>query len=83
LSDLEASLEKAKSMYIDMVDNVLAAFEEGVSNTGKTLEEMSTDLERTTEKDERYLEDYQKLYELNKLSRDLEKKLSKSSSLSE
>ncbi len=83
LTQLETTLEQAKNAYIDMVDDVLNAFEEGVSKTGKSLEKLSVDLERTSEKDDRYLEDYQKMYELNKLSRDLETKLNKSSSLNE
>ena len=83
LSNLEASLEAAKNLYIQMVESTLSAFEEGVSKTGKTLEQLSTDMSRKSEEDDRYLEDYQKMYELNKLSRDLETKLNKSTSLAE
>jgi nitric oxide synthase oxygenase domain/subunit len=38
---------------------------------------------RSNEVDDRYIDGYEKMYELNKLSRDLDKKLAKTNSLAE
>lgn len=80
---LEAALEAAAEKYRLITESILEDFEKGLSAVGKDLESLAEDYDRSSEIDERYVENYEKMYELNKLSRSLEEKLSKSNSLAE
>lgn len=80
---LEAALEAAAEKYRLITESILEDFEKGLSAVGKDLETLSKSYERSSEIDDRYIENYEKMYELNKLSRSLEEKLSKSNSLAE
>ena len=80
---LEAALQAAAEKYRLITESILEDFEKGLSAVGKDLESLSKDYERSSEIDNRYIENYEKMYELNKLSRSLEEKLNKSNSLAE
>jgi hypothetical protein len=64
-------------------DAIIEQFNKGLSATGESMDKMMEKYSHTEEKDEWYLEGYEKMYELNKLSRDLDTKLSKATSLQE
>ena len=80
---LEAALQAAAEKYRLITESILEDFEKGLSAIGKDLENLSKDYERSSEIDNRYIENYEKMYELNKLSRSLEEQLNKSNSLAE
>jgi hypothetical protein len=65
------------------IDATIEYFNKAVSENGKTLQQLMESYGRSQEVDERYLDGYEKMYQLNKLTRDLDKKLAKSNSLAE
>ena len=72
---LEAVLEAVMEKYRIMCEQIIEEFEKSLSKTGKSLEELAEDMSRATKVDERYLDDYEQMYYLNKMSRDLQNKI--------
>jgi hypothetical protein len=79
----QTALEAAQAHYEVVTKAILDEFDRGLSATGESMDKMMEKYSHTEEKDEWYLEGYEKMYELNKLSRDLETKMSKATSVQE
>lgn len=75
LASWEGALQAQQDAFIANAKIELEALEREMADGYGTLEEMQKALDRNIETKERYLDDYEKLYELNKLNRNLEKEL--------
>lgn len=70
-----ASLEQAATNLQDNVSNILHSFEQGLAGIYGSFERMSEAYQQQSTISDQYLPDYKKVYELNKLSRNLQKQI--------
>ena len=68
----QAALEKAQEIYTTAIENVVKAFEEQVSGAFGALDYLQSAFDRMGQTNDQYLQDFEKLYELNKLNRDIQ-----------
>lgn len=91
LTNIDEALQEAQETYLDAwqesmdtvqnifettLDNIVASFDEAMGGTFGSLDYLKEAFDRQGELNEQYLADYDRLYELNKLQRDLNKTLS-------
>ena len=81
LSSWEEALEISRDAFLAETEIELKALEESMAGTYGSIEAMREDFDRQSEISERYLEDYERIYELSKLQRDLSKKLDETSNV--
>lgn len=81
LADWEAALEAGKEAFLSNAKLEIEALEESIAGVYGSFEAMQETFDRNSEVDDRYLEGYEKLYELNKLSRDLENEIDNTSNI--
>lgn len=71
----QTALDEAATAFEDSVDRAIKAAEKSLSGMYGSFEKMQTAFEQQSEINERYLDDYAKIYELNKLIRDVGKSI--------
>lgn len=71
----QTALDEAATAFEDSVDRAIKAAEKALSGMYGSFEKMQTAFEQQSEINERYLDDYAKIYELNKLIRDIGKSI--------
>ena len=81
LSDWEAALQASRDAFLAETDIQLKALEERMAGTYGTIANMQEEFKRQTEKNDRYLQDYEKIYELSKLNRDLTNKMDETTNI--
>lgn len=81
LSATQDSLNTIQEAFKDTLTNITEEFEKAISGMYGSLEALQTAYDQRTDKRERYLEDYAKIYELSKLTRDINKSMDESDSI--
>ena len=81
LADWEAALQASRDAFLEETEMELEAFEEKMAGVYGSFENMQKEFNRQTEKNDRYLQDYEKLYELSKLNRNLSNKMDDTTNL--
>lgn len=76
LSSWQETMEQAQAIFEQMIEDITDKFDEAMSGAFGSLDYLKEAFSRQSENDDLYLQDYDKLYELNKLQRDLNKTLS-------
>lgn len=71
LSNWEAECQAARDIYEDSMDTILTNFESKISGLAGSLDALSEAYERQSKIDEVYVDDYEKIYQLSKLSRQI------------
>ena len=79
LSTWESTLEGIVAQFESSVQAAVDAFNKAIYDGG--LEGLSTDFEWNQEMDDMYLDDYKQIYELSKLTRDINKSMDDSKSI--
>lgn len=75
LSDWENVLKQASQEFDNAVSRTIKAFEKAMSGTFGSFERLQDAFNKQKELDDMYLDDYKKIYELSKLTRDIEKSI--------
>jgi outer membrane protein TolC len=65
----ESALQAAADAFEKAVETAVKAYEKAMSGIHGSFDAMQTAYDRQTTLNERYLEDYEKIYELSKLNR--------------
>ena len=81
LSKWQTSLQAAVDAYADAVSFVMETFEEAVSGVAGSFDELQNKYNQQKIINDRYLEDYEKIYNLSKLTRDISKSIDETDSL--
>lgn len=81
LSALEASLEKAREIFEAEMEELQRDFEQALTGIYGTFDLFDAAYERAKDLRENYVPEYEKIYELNKLNRDIQKEIDSSNSL--
>lgn len=81
LADWEAALQASRDAFLAETDIQLKALEEQMAGTYGTIANMQEEFKRQQEKNDRYLQDYEKIYELSKLNRDLTNKMDETTNI--
>ena len=81
LADWEAALQAGKDAFIANAKLEIEALEESIAGAYGSFEAMQETFDRNSEVDDRYLESYEKMYELNKLNRNLENEIDNTSNI--
>ena len=71
LSSWENALQAAQEAFELAVDQAIATYEKAISGTFGNLEDLQNAFDQQSEILDRYVEDYEKIYELSKLNRDI------------
>ena len=79
--DLLNLIDMAQEMAMATVEDSISSFETTISGAYKTLENMQNALSLNKRLSEEYVGDYERVYELTKLNRDLEKKMDETSNI--
>lgn len=72
LSSWEAEMEAATNYYADAIDTITMTFDRSISGLIGSLELLSKEYERQQKIQNVYVEDYEKIYQLSKLTRDVQ-----------
>ena len=81
LANTVATVQQIEDLYLQAIDDTFAEFDDRIAGSFKSLEDLTKAYDRTKKIDEQYLADYKKLYELNKLNRDIEKSIDSTDSI--
>ena len=81
LTAWEEALQASRDAFLANVELELDLMEEKMAGAYGSFESMQEAFDRNSEINDRYLEDYERVYELSKLSRDLEKKMDETSNI--
>jgi predicted nucleic acid-binding Zn-ribbon protein len=81
LSDWENALEKANEIFEEKVKTALKTFTDAMAGEFKNIETLQDQFEKTRELDEYYVDDYKKIYELSKLTRDINRSIDETDNL--
>ena len=81
LDTLSAGLEAAAALFQQQMDNSIKDFEDAMTGVYGTFEGLQAAFDQKKEIDDRYLDDYEKIYELSKLNRDVLKSIDESDSI--
>lgn len=68
---LENALEGIQEMYTTMIEQATKEFEHSVTGAAGSLEQLQNNFDRQKETQELYIPTYEKIYELTKLTRDI------------
>jgi phage shock protein A len=74
------SLQSAADVFGEAVDSIMDKFESAMSGISGSFEELQMKFSQRSEERDRYLADYERVYELSKLSRDINKSIDTSDS---
>lgn len=77
----EEALQASRDAFLANAQLELDALEEQMAGAYGSLEAMQEEFDRNSEINDRYLEDYERIYELTKLNRDLTKKMDETSNI--
>ena len=80
-ADLESWMESVNKQFEDSVQSTIDAFTKAVAGEAGTLAQLQDSFDRKATERERYLEDYQKIYEFSKLNRDIESSIDNTDNL--
>lgn len=80
-ADLEAWMQSVNKQFEDSVQSTIDAFTKAVAGEAGTLAQLQDSFSRKATERERYLEDYQKIYEFSKLNRDIESSIDNTDNL--
>lgn len=69
------ALQIAQDIYINHIEQITKTFEEQVSGLFGSLDYLQSAFDRADQVGTEYLQDFEKLYELNKLNRDIQKQI--------
>ena len=72
LSSWEAEMQAAVDYYANAIDTIIMHFDKGISGLMGSLELLNKEYGRQQQISSIYVEDYEKIYQLNKLNRDIE-----------
>ena len=75
LDQWKSAVEEAGNIFEETVTRAIATAEKALSGMYDNLEQMKTAFDQHNEIQDRYLDDYAKIYELNKLIRDINKSI--------
>ena len=81
LDSVTTTLEAVTAAFEQEMDNTLSAFESSMTGAYKTFESLREAYDQRKEIDDLYLKDYQKIYELSKLNRDIVNSIDESDSI--
>ena len=81
LADWEAALQASRDAFLAETEMELEAFEKKMAGVYGSFDNMQKEFNRQSEKNDRYLQDYEKLYQLSKLNRDLSNKIDDTTNL--
>lgn len=73
MSSWEDSLQAAAKRYEDAVENIINKFEKTISGLNRNLSDLQENYKRAADIDDQYLADYEKIYQLTKLTREINK----------
>lgn len=71
MSSWEEALQASADRYAAAVDNIISEFEDKIAGLYGTLDELQEAYDRASDLDSQYLEDYEQIYQLSKLTRDI------------
>ncbi|MBO7078748.1 MAG: LysM peptidoglycan-binding domain-containing protein, partial [Bacilli bacterium] len=71
LDSWEAELQAAADLYTETLEDIVRNFEDSIAGAMGSMSELQEAFDRKKEIDDVYLDDYQKIYELSKLNRDI------------
>ena len=71
LSSWQSALEAAQEQFAKTVEETVSIYESALSGLFKNLEDLQSAFEQQSEISERYIQDYTKIYELSKLTRNV------------
>ena len=77
----QTTLEAIANDFKQHVDLIMEEFENAVSGIYNSLDELQSAFDRQKEINDRYLEQYEKTYEINKLNRQINQSLDKTDNL--
>lgn len=75
------SLEEEKEAFLANMEESVDQIEKHMAGSYGTIAEMQKDFDQHSEIDERYVDDYERIYKLTKMSRELSKKMDESNNL--
>ena len=81
MSKWQEDLEQAADIFASAVEQVIETFEKAMSGISNTFEELQNKYDQQSEINSRYLDDYTKIYELSKLSRNISKTINEKDSV--
>ena len=81
LSSISEWMEAINQQFIDSVESTMDKFADTVAGKFGSLTELQEAFERKQSENDRYLEDYEKIYEFSKLNRDIEKSIDNTSNV--
>ena len=73
MSSWEEALQASADRYAAAVDNIISEFEDSIAGLYGTLDELQEAFDRAQDLNSQYVEDYEQIYELTKLTRDINK----------
>ena len=71
MSSWEEALQASADRYAKLVDSIIEQFEDKIAGLYGTLDELQEAYDRASDLDAQYLEDYEQIYQLTKLTRDI------------
>lgn len=71
----EAECEAARTTFEDTLESIITNFETKISGLAGSLDMLNDAYERQSKVDEVYVDDYEKIYQLSKLSREISKSI--------
>lgn len=71
----EDALEAAENVFQTHLTNIVEGFEKAMSGPYKTLDRLQDAFEKQKKLDDLYVDDYQKIHDLSKLGRDIQKSM--------
>lgn len=75
LDSWEAECEAARTTFEDTLESIVTNFETKISGLASNLDMLNDAYERQSKVDEVYVDDYEKIYQLSKLSREISKSI--------
>ncbi len=81
MESIASWMEAINQQFIDSVEATMDEFSDKVAGKFASLTELQEAFERKQSENDRYLEDYEKIYEFSKLNRDIEKSIDNSSNV--
>lgn len=77
----EAECEAARTTFEDTLESIVTNFETKISGLAGSLDMLNDAYERQSKVDEVYVDDYEKIYQLSKLSREISKSIDDTSQI--
>jgi TP901 family phage tail tape measure protein len=81
MGSIEDWMQAINDQFVAEIEATMDRFSESVAGKFKNLNELQEAFERKQSENDRYLEDYEKIYEFSKLNRDIEKSIDNSDNI--